>query len=180
MSSAPADLDADATIDPAASVRPHAIHGDPADLSASEYLHVVHGLTAGRPRIDLDLEVAVQRACRRLIREGIAESAHDCSDGGLAVALAESCIAGNVGFRVDFAVTGRWDATLFGERQSRIIVSLPPDREPDLRRICAEQRVPCLPLGHTTGTTLTLPGASIPVADLAHIWNTTLERALTG
>ena len=154
--------------------------GDPDDLAASEYLHVVHGLTAGRPRLDLDLEVAVQRACRRLIREGIAESAHDCSDGGLAVALAESSIAGNVGFRADFAVHGRWDAALFGERQSRIIVSLPPDREPDLRRICAAERVPFLPLGHTAGATLTLPGAAVPVAELAHTWNTALERALTG
>ena len=158
-----------------------AVSGDPADLAASEYLHVVHGLTAGRPRIDLDLEVAVQRACRRLIREGIAESAHDCSDGGLAVALAESCIAGNIGFRADFAVTGHWDAALFGERQSRIIVSLPPDREPDLRRICAEEGAPWTVLGHTAGTTLTLPGAlDIPVTRLAHVWNTALERALTG
>ena len=158
-----------------------AVSGDPVDLSAGEYLHVVHGLTAGRPRIDLDLEVAVQRACRRLIRESIAESAHDCSDGGLAVALAESCIAGNVGFRADFAVTGRWDAALFGERQSRIIVSLPPDREPDLRRICAAERVPFLPLGQTAGTALTLPPTlAVPVADLAHTWNTALEHALAG
>ena len=169
--------------------------GDPGDLAASEYLHVVHGLTAGRPRIDLDLEVAVQRACRRLIREGIAESAHDCSDGGLAVALAESCIAGGIGFRADFAIAGRWDAALFGERQSRIIVSLPPDRESDLRRICAEEGVPWTALGRTTGTTLRLvPSPSqregqdggvaaalaIPVTDLSETWNTALERALAG
>ncbi len=161
-----------------ASARPPVVHGDPDDLAASEYLHFVHGLTAGRPRIDLDLEVAVQRACRRLIREGVAESAHDCSDGGLAVALAESCIAGGIGFRADFAITGRWDAALFGERQSRIIVSLPPDRQPDLRRICAQEGAPFTMLGHTAGHTLTLPGTAIPVARLSETWNTALERAL--
>ncbi len=176
-----------------------AVSGDPDDLAASEYLHVVHGLTAGRPRIDMDLEVAVQRACRRLVREGVAESAHDCSDGGLAVALAECCIAGGVGFRADFAVHGRWDAALFGERQSRIVVSLPPDRESHLRRICAEEGAPWLALGRTGGDALTLrlvpspstgegqdggvaPGATldIPVAKLAHVWDTALERALAG
>ncbi len=157
------------------------VRGDPDDLAASEYLHVVHGLTAGRPRIDMDLEVAVQRACRRLVREGIAESAHDCSDGGLAVALAESCIAGGVGFRGEFAMPGRWDAALFGERQSRIIVSLPPARESDLRRICAEERVPWLGLGHTGGETLTLPGAlNVPVSRLSDVWGNALERALAG
>ena len=165
--------------DLAGSTHSHAVHGDPDDLAGSEYLHVVHGLTAGRPRIDLDLEVAVQRACRRLIREGVAESAHDCSDGGLAVALAESCIAGNVGFRADFPVSGRWDAALFGERQSRIIVSLPPDREHDLRRICAAEGAPWLPVGRTGGDGLALPhAADVLVSDLAETWNTALERAL--
>ena len=49
------------------------------------------------PAIDIELESGVQRACRRAVREGVLRSAHDCSDGGLAVALAESCIAGGVG-----------------------------------------------------------------------------------
>ena len=172
---------------------------DPNDLAGSEYLHVVHGLTAGRPRIDLDLEVAVQRACRRLVREGVVESAHDCSDGGLAVALAECCIAGGVGFRGEFAVPERWDAALFGERQSRIIVSLPPNREPELRRICAEEGAPWVSLGRTGGDALALrsvaspstgegqegstaPAAALdlPVASLAEVWGNALERALAG
>lgn len=128
------------------------VRGDVATLAGSEYLALVHGLVAGRPALDLAREVAVQRACRRAVREGVLRSAHDCSDGGLAVALAECCIAGRVGFTGDFAVKGRWDAALFGEAQSRIIVSLTPDRLAALERICQEEGVPWLRLGITGGS----------------------------
>ena len=157
------------------------VRGDARDLAGSEYLYVEHGLVAGRPRIDMGLEIMVQSACRRLVREGVVESAHDCSDGGLAVALAECCIAGGVGFRDWFTVPGRWDAALFGERQSRIVVSLPAELEPELRRICAEESAPWVPLGRTGGDTLALPhAADVPIARLADVWQNALERALAG
>ena len=57
----------------------------------------------------------MQTLCRRAIADGLVASAHDCSDGGLAVAIAESCILGGLGFTADFDFTGRWDAALFGE-----------------------------------------------------------------
>ena len=104
------------------------VRGDASSLAGSEYLELVHDKVAGRPTIDLDLEAAVQQVCRRAVAEGIVHSAHDCSDGGLAVALAESCITGNIGFTASFAMPGRWDAALFGESESRIVVSLPEDR----------------------------------------------------
>ena len=157
------------------------VRGDARDLAGSEYLYVEHGLVAGRPRIDMGLEIMVQSACRRLVREGVVESAHDCSDGGLAVALAECCIAGGVGFRDWFTVPGRWDAALFGERQSRIVVSLPAELEPELRRICAEESAPWVPLGRTGGDTIALPhAADVPIARLADVWDNALERALAG
>ena len=65
------------------------VHGEASQLAGAEYLELVHGLVAGRPRIDLKLETAVQRTCRRLVSDRLVRSAHDCSDGGLAVALAE-------------------------------------------------------------------------------------------
>ena len=65
-----------------------------ADLAGSEYLNAVHGMVRGRPRVDLTLEKRVQQLCRDLISQGVALSAHDCSEGGLAVALAESAILG--------------------------------------------------------------------------------------
>ena len=75
------------------------LSGDPSALAGSSYMELMHGMVAGVPSIDLDLEVRVQRLCRRAVRDGLLESAHDCADGGLAVALAESCIAGRIGFR---------------------------------------------------------------------------------
>ena len=82
------------------------VRGDAASLAGSEYLEIVHDKVAGRPTIDLDLEAAVQRVCRKAVAQRIVNSAHDCSDGGLAVALAESCIAGNIGFIASFTMTG--------------------------------------------------------------------------
>ena len=67
----------------------------------------------------------MQRICRAAIGTGLIMSAHDCSEGGLAVALAECSIQGGIGFDGDFLVDDRWDVTLFGERQSRVVVSLP-------------------------------------------------------
>jgi phosphoribosylformylglycinamidine synthase len=87
--------------------RPRASH-----LAGSEYLSVIHGLVAGRPTIDLSVERRVQEVCRRTINEKVVASAHDCSDGGLAVALAECSILGDVGFNGGEAfgnLPGRWE-----------------------------------------------------------------------
>ena len=127
-------------------------------LAGSAYLEAEHGAVAGVPSIDLDLEARVQRLCRRAIREGLLESAHDCADGGLAVALAESCIAGGTGFRGAAEVSGRWDAALFGETQSRIVVSLSADSLPAFERLAAEKGVPWARLGSTGGDSLSFPG----------------------
>ncbi|HCE76172.1 MAG TPA: phosphoribosylformylglycinamidine synthase II, partial [Dehalococcoidia bacterium] len=89
-------------------------------FSGSEYLEVFHDLVAGQPSIELDKEVAVQALCRNLIKHNLVKSAHDCSEGGLAIALAESCIKGGIGFIGEFELGNRWDAQLFGEQQSRI------------------------------------------------------------
>jgi phosphoribosylformylglycinamidine synthase subunit PurL len=93
-------------------------------LGASEYLKVIHGLVAGEPPVlDLDLEKRVQAVCRQGIVEGLFRSAHDVSEGGLIVALAESCIAGDVG------MIGVLNDPLagFGEVASQIIVSIAPE-----------------------------------------------------
>jgi phosphoribosylformylglycinamidine synthase len=155
--------------------------GDAASLAGSEYLELVHGTVAGRPRIDMDLEKAVQSACRRAIRESVLSSAHDCSDGGLAVALAECCIAGGVGFRGAFSVSGRWDALLFGEEQSRIVVSANSDRLGALERICRGEGAPWTVLGNVGGDSLRVPGLlDLPVDQMAKAWKGGLELAAGG
>ena len=154
---------------------------DAGSLGGSEYLTVVHSLVAGRLTIDLDLEVAVQRACRRLIEEGVARSAHDCSDGGLSVALAESCISGSVGLTSELSLESRWDAVLFGEGQSRIVVSVSPGTEQRLLEVCRNEGVPAAYLGVVGGDRLIVDGLlDAPIADLASAWKHGLREAASG
>ena len=156
----------------------------PSDLAGSEYLQVVHGLVRGRPAINLGLESRVQRLCRRAIGERVISSAHDCSDGGLAVALAECSILDGMGFTGGDAfaeLPRRWDAPLFGERQSRVVVSLPAGQLPRLLQMTAETEVPIMDLGTTGGPRFQLGRhADLPVSEIADAWGHGLERAMGG
>ena len=153
------------------------IDGKPENLAGSEYLQLCHNLIAGRPYIDLTLEANVQALCRRAIADDLIASAHDCSDGGLAVAIAESCILGGLGFTADFDITGRWDAALFGETQSRIIVSLPPENLPRLQTLADNMAVPIIPLGAIGADTITLPGPiPLPLKHATHAWQNALTQ----
>jgi len=100
-----------------------------AELGASEYLATIHHTVAGKPpRVDFVLERSVQKACRQGIRAGWVVSAHDCAEGGLAIAIAECCLAGNLGASIDLGLLNkdlsRWDEILFGESGARILVSV--------------------------------------------------------
>ncbi|MCZ8048568.1 MAG: phosphoribosylformylglycinamidine synthase subunit PurL [Microcystis aeruginosa K13-05] len=111
-------------------------------IGASEYLAVIHGLVTGKPPvIDFELERKVQAACRRGIRAGWVKSAHDCAEGGLATALAECCISGQLGAEIDLSWQhqGRFDAVLFGELASCIIVSVSPENQQDWEKYLKTQ-----------------------------------------
>jgi phosphoribosylformylglycinamidine synthase len=130
------------------------VRGDAAPLAGSEYLKLQHdGLIAGRPGIDLDLEVGVQRVVLAVARAGLLASAHDCSRGGLAVALAECCMAGGLGLdAAGLAIEGRRDAALFGEAPSRVVVSAADGTA--IERLAREQGVPVARLGAVSGARL--------------------------
>jgi len=103
-------------------------------LGASEYLATIHNTIAGKPpRIDFDLERRVQKACRDGIRAGWVNSAHDSAEGGLAVAIAESCLSGNLGAEINFPIStnhdSRFDEVLFGEGGARILVSVSQENQ---------------------------------------------------
>ena len=147
-------------------------------LGGSEYLKVVHGLERGLPPdIDLKMEKNVHEACLSAIRECIILSAHDVSDGGLAVALAECCFnpAGHVGASVelDIGADARPDEALFAESQSRIIVSLDGKDIDALKAVCAELGVPLSIIG-TTG------GASLKIGSLADVSLESAHAAFAG
>ena len=124
------------------------------DLGGSEYLAVVHGKTAGdAPHLDLDEEAAVQAAMLALIRAGLVRSAHDVSDGGLAVCLAESVLfSQNLGARVALAPDAglRLDAVLFGEAQSRIVFTVEAAQADAVGRVLEGRAVQARRLGTVT------------------------------
>src|SRR3990172_5064202 len=138
--------------------------GEAIDLAGSEYLRQLHGLVAGSPRLDLALEARLQRALVEAAAAGLLRSAHDCSHGGLAATLAEACLAEGFGFSADeLEITGRRDAALFGERASRVVVSVAEARAAALELLLAGIGVPYMRLGLTGGDRLRL-GSEIDAA----------------
>lgn len=153
-----------------------AVEGNPTTLAGSEFLEVFYGKIAGRPAIDLALEARVQRLCRRAIQQGIIASAHDCSEGGLAIALAECAILGGKGFRGIFSVRGHWASALFGEAQSRIVVSLPEAHVPALLGLAQEEGVPWVRLGEVGGDRMVVPHLiDLPMDAVHRAWRSGLE-----
>ena len=133
------------------------------EVGGSEYLDVIHGKQAGTPpKLDLEREAAVGRACRALVSAHLVRSAHDCSEGGLAVALAECCIqparpgAPLVGATVKLDDALRPDLLVFGEAPSRIVISFPPEREAEVRAMAAQHGAPMAVIGATGGRRLTI------------------------
>ncbi len=120
-------------------------------LGGSEYLKLEHGLVGGKLDIDLQKEARLHLAVLAGIRQKVVTAAHDCSDGGLAVTLAEMCLAGGKGLDGSAALLGpRLAPTLFGEAQSRIIVTIPPDNRPTLATIAQGAGLPLEYIGRVT------------------------------
>ncbi|WP_102125626.1 phosphoribosylformylglycinamidine synthase subunit PurL [Deinococcus planocerae] len=121
-------------------------------IGASQYLEMIHGLEAGEvPPLDLDLESRVIAGTLALIRAGLTDTAHDCSEGGLAVALAEMAIAGGRGVKVTLAAPEgvRPDALLFGEAHSRVVVAVQVGHEDEAQRLLDEMSVPYVVIGES-------------------------------
>src|SRR5436305_6319317 len=114
-------------------------------LGGSEYLWGAHRRLAGRlAPLELELERRVQAAVRAAVRAGLVTAAHDCSEGGLAVALAEGCVTGRelVGLEAALDASGRGDQVLFGEGPSRVMVSVKPARVREFEALMAESAIP--------------------------------------
>ena len=148
-------------------------------LAGSEYLATVHGTEAGRPAtLNLELELALQDVVRGLVQDGLVRSAHDCADGGLAVNLAESCMAGKVGARIELP-GGISAEALFGEAPSRIVISLSSEAGAEARRRLEAAGVPLAVLGETGGDRLTINEAlDIHLAELEATWERTIPTAM--
>ncbi|MBM3119715.1 MAG: phosphoribosylformylglycinamidine synthase subunit PurL [Chloroflexi bacterium] len=149
-------------------------------IGSSEYLSLIHGIIKGNPYVDLGMEKRLQRCCLEAIRRGLINSAHDCSEGGLAVALAESCLANGLGFvSNDWRVEGRLDASLFGEAQSRIVVSVTPRAVWKLEKLAARWQIGAKELGTVGGKRLILKGyIDLSLKQVGKAWWGGLEKLL--
>jgi len=159
---------------------------DKGELGGSEYLQVQYGLVKGKPPVvDLEKEKALQELVRKLIWEGLLKSAHDISEGGLAVALAECALCGERGVEVDLTTSLRPDAALFSESQARAVVSLSPQNLEAVLKLAQDYEVPAAVLGNVGGESLLIRVNGEEVADVPliqcaeHYWRG-LEWAMKG
>lgn len=122
------------------------------DINSSEYLYSYHKVKLSpAPYFNLDEEYKVQQVVGKLIEKKLIESAHDISDGGLFVTLIESAMPNNFGFDILLDSEYRADTYLFGESQSRIVVSVEPDNENAFIDFMEASKVPFTVLGRVTG-----------------------------
>jgi len=143
------------------------------ELGGSEYLKQIYGQVAGRiPTLDLVLEKNIQDTCLQAIEQGIIKSAHDCSEGGLAIALAECCIVGKIGVEIIFETTFiQPHYLLFSESQSRILVSLKKENLDDLEKIASYNGVTFSILGKVGGSKLQINNwIDISISSLESQW----------
>jgi phosphoribosylformylglycinamidine synthase subunit PurL len=158
------------------------------ELGASEYLKAVHGRIEGAPpKLDFAAEAAVQNLVREAARRELLRSAHDLSDGGLGVAIAESLfgpLGETVGARIVLETPRRADAVLFSESQSRILVSVPTENASAFERLAEEGGVPLSRLGVTGGDELEIrvngeTAVLRSVASLREAWWSAIEKGLS-
>jgi phosphoribosylformylglycinamidine synthase len=154
------------------------------ELGGSEYLKTIHGLKKGKcPAIDLKLEKSVQKTTLEAIEKGLVQSAHDCSEGGLAVALAECCMSNptrKLGAVVNVASGKmRKDALLFGESQSRIVISAQQKDMKKILQIAKKNKAPVSVIGEVGGPKLVINKLiSAGVTDLDKAWSQAIENFL--
>jgi phosphoribosylformylglycinamidine synthase len=158
------------------------------ELGGSRYLKVLHGLKAGNPpQLDFNRELAVQDLLRELIRGGYVESAHDCSEGGLAVAIAEACFnpSGSLGAGIDLSAAGERpiNELLFNESQSRIVISTVPENAGPVLELAQTRGVPAHRLGTVTRDTLKIGAAgktfSWKIDQIHHDWFDSIANAVS-
>ncbi len=151
------------------------------DINCSEYLHHIVGVThSPAPHFELEEEYTLQQTVSRVISEKLIRSAHDISEGGLFACLLESSMAGGLGFTINTPAGIRKDAALFGEGQSRVVVTVNPDLhalfEAELKGL------PFIKIGHVNaGKELMVDGENWGyIADWQNAYDTSLERMLAG
>lgn len=150
------------------------------EIGGSEYLKVIHNLKKGdTPSLDLEKEKKMQEVVLNTIGQDLVKSAHDCSEGGIAVALAECCVTKKeVGAKVKVEENIRKDALLFGESQSRVILSCNKDDVAKISALCKDD-VKMQEIGEVTGDKLVINSlVDIDVKKIADTWRGAIGEIL--
>ena len=153
-------------------------------VGGSEYLACVHGLTAGdAPELDLDEEKKLHEVLIEAAENSLLQSAHDCSEGGLAVALAECCIVADgqqVGAQVDLSIEGiREDFVLFGEDQSRAVISARPANGHKILEIARRKGIAAAVIGRVGGDVLSIGrGIEVPVEEMSRVYRRSISQKM--
>ncbi len=150
------------------------------DLGCSEYIAKVHGVKHSHvPKFDLDEEHNLQQNLKKMIREGLLQSAHDISEGGLFVSLMEAAMPNNLGFTIETDNNFRKDAYLFGESQSRVVVSVAPSYEDEFVHYLNTNNVAFSSLGEIIDADISIDGESFgTIADWKKIYNDTISNKM--
>jgi phosphoribosylformylglycinamidine synthase len=151
------------------------------DLGSSQYIAKLKGVEFSPcPYFDLDEEYAVQMAVYNAITSGLLQSAHDVSEGGLFIAALESAMAGNLGFDLCTEAGLRLDAALFGESQSRVLVSVKPENKAAFESAMNAHKVPCTHIGTVAASNVVVNGAAWGgVETFAQGYQISIESALS-
>ncbi len=154
------------------------------ELGGSEYLKTIFNVKSGIvPRLDLQEARRLVDLLISLSKNGLLRSAHDCSEGGLAVTLAESCIlekGREIGAVIEDAVGNlSREAYLFGETQSRVVISVDPKRLKEVHDMIESYRVPHKKIGKVGGSSLKINSLiQVPVAVLTATWRNAIKRRM--
>jgi len=148
------------------------------ELGGSEYLKVMYDkVTGSPPALDLELEGDVQKVVREAVQDGILQSAHDCSEGGIAVTLAECCIVGGIGAQIDLDDELPAVTSLFSESQSRIVVSVNDEQVNELINRLQQAQVPYSVIGETGGDNLSIEGKiELSLVKITEVYRESLEK----
>ncbi|MEZ0610422.1 phosphoribosylformylglycinamidine synthase subunit PurL [Fibrella sp. WM1] len=150
------------------------------DIASSEYLYSYRKVKASpAPAFDIEQELAVQATVKQLITKKLVVSAHDISDGGLFVAVAESAMAGNTGFAITTDGDYRTDAYLFGESQSRVVVSVAADQQAAFEQFMERTHIAYSQIGNVTPADFVVNGQTVLTsAEAAPLYNNALGKIM--
>lgn len=150
------------------------------DIASSQYLAYWHKVAhSPAPYFNMDEEVALQKSLLAAILAGKVESAHDCSEGGLFISLLESAMESGLGFEINTLAGMRKDAYLFGEAQSRVVISVKPENKNAVLEIFEKAGVPVKEIGQVTAKDIKIDNQAFSSIDhFANIYNSSIEKVM--